>query len=948
MKKKKLAFMLAATEDYIFAVGNIVLSIMKYMPNKDYEFVIYYDQIKDADKKVFKKQGKCSLRKYIMNSNFENTIRKNCPRFNNIEDSKHYNFIKFSKFEAFSLLKEYETVVWLDADISIQGDLSEITKYTPFGITPDTPWKVRNNFIADIPNFDMEKSGVCSAVIVFSDKLPYQECYDFCYKHALKYSAFYNNIDQGIFNLLIQAMNITPSIMDEKVWQCSPADNNAITAKIVHAGGKEKFWNNTNICNSCPEWYRMHLEWLKLGGSDFDQSRISPRSPCGALNHFDRIRPRDNVGKKKLAFLLGITPNLAFAAGNVALSLNRHMSMSDYDIVVYYTELSDKDKEALSKIPHVRLVSFRLPKTFIQTMLANMPNKSRFKSENHLMCFSHFEVFPLLDEYENVAWLDVDTSIQRDLSDIINFKPFGITADEPWTVGNQFSHPIDGYDMNRMGHCTAVMLVNDSLPYKQIHKWLYEKAVFYADSILNPDQAIISIMLQHFNVKVNFMPLEEWQCISWRNGANTARIVHFGNSNKVWSNINVCNAFPEWYRTHLEWLELGGSDFDQKYISPHNVLGALNRLDEFFNEEKKKKNKLIEKIEKIYLFKKIPLYKIKRKGSVRTDYLFGVLPIVRRKKKYRETNESILLDKIGDVNNTLADLLQNACSVTQHQIEKQAILIEKNTKAVQEAVETLRIPTIHFVHCMEFKNQGDMHCCPYFYFKEFFEKFPCRIHDIWNIDYSTIKRDDVVILGGGGMLECLDEFQKSINKLTYICSHVICWGCGHNTHTGRMIQLPIDYSRFELLSVRDYNTSTNERYCPDVSCLMPDLEKTVPITRKIGIITHQDFPIDLPYDQISHKDDMNKILSFIAETDTIVTNTYHCAYWSMCMNKKVILYQPFSTKFNYFKYPPVIYSGNLEEDISKTVTNPDFLSESRKLNLEFFTDVKKIINEIGN
>lgn len=239
------------------------------------------------------------------------------------------------------------------------------------------------------------------------------------------------------------------------------------------------------------------------------------------------------------------------------------------------------------------------------------------------------------------------------------------------------------------------------------------------------------------------------------------------------------------------------------------------------------------------------------------------------------------------MNNTLADLLQNACSVTQHQIEKQAILIEKNTKAVQEAVETLRIPTIHFVHCMEFKNQGDMHCCPYFYFKEFFEKFPCRIHDIWNIDYSTIKRDDVVILGGGGMLECLDEFQKSINKLTYICSHVICWGCGHNTHTGRMIQLPIDYSRFELLSVRDYNTSTNERYCPDVSCLMPDLEKTVPITRKIGIITHQDFPIDLPYDQISHKDDMNKILSFIAETDTIVTNTYHCAYWSMCMNKKL-------------------------------------------------------------
>ena len=30
--------------------------------------------------------------------------------------------------------------------------------------------------------------------------------------------------------------------------------------------------------------------------------------------------------KKKLAFLLGITPNLAFAAGNVALGINKYMS----------------------------------------------------------------------------------------------------------------------------------------------------------------------------------------------------------------------------------------------------------------------------------------------------------------------------------------------------------------------------------------------------------------------------------------------------------------------------------------------------------------------------------------------------------------------------------------------------------------------------------------------
>ena len=129
---------------------------------------------------------------------------------------------------------------------------------------------------------------------------------------------------------------------------------------------------------------------------------------------------------------------------------------------------------------------------------------------------------------------------------------------------------------------------------------------------------------------------------------------------------------------------------------------------------------------------------------------------------------------------------------------------------------------------------------------------------------------------------------------------------------------------------------------------MPQLEKEFPIRRRVGIIEHQDFPINIDGEKINHKLGIDIITEFIGSSEIIVTNTYHVAYWAMCMNKKVILYQPFSTKFNYFKHSPVIYSGNLEEDISQTASYPNFLSESRKLNLDFFVDVKKIINEIGN
>lgn len=327
--------------------------------------------------------------------------------------------------------------------------------------------------------------------------------------------------------------------------------------------------------------------------------------------------------KKKLAFLLGITPNLAFAAGNVALSLNRYMkNESDYDIVIYYTALSRQDVCAFEKIPHVRLHQFSFPKGFAEYMLKQLPESSRFKSANALMCFCHFEIFALLQEYHNVAWLDVDTSIQRDISSIINFGPFGITSDTPWKIRNQFVRPVNGYDMESEGVCTAVMIVNDSLPYDAIYKYVYEKAREHADNIINPDQAIMSLMLQDFGITPTLMDLNEWQCIAWKDESITARIVHCGTAVKPWNTTNLCNALPAWYRTHLEWLELGGTNFDTSKIAPRGLVGLLNQL-----------NRPQTKIKVFFrLFGVLPLWKIVTHGNKSWHYLFACLPILKIKK----------------------------------------------------------------------------------------------------------------------------------------------------------------------------------------------------------------------------------------------------------------------------------------------------------------------------
>ena len=260
-------------------------------------------------------------------------------------------------------------------------------------------------------------------------------------------------------------------------------------------------------------------------------------------------------------------------------------------------------------------------------------------------------------------------------------------------------------------------------------------------------------------------------------------------------------------------------------------------------------------------------------------------------------------------------------------------------------VNKLKAPAIHFVHVCEPRNPGDMLSYPYLYFENYFKHFTCYIHHTKDIKYENIKAQDIVILASGGCFEVLDQFQDNINRLLDTCKNVVSWGCGHNAHKGRDVYWPIDFDKFKLLSVRDFNYN-NQRYVPCVSCMLPQLEDKFPIQRRIGIIEHQDFPIAIEGKKINHKQGIKKIIEFIGSSEVIITNTYHCAYWAMCMNKKIILYQPFSSKFDNFQHQPIIYSGDLEQDIKQSQNYPNFLAESRKLNFDFFADVKSLIEEV--
>ncbi|MEI3347543.1 MAG: hypothetical protein V8R55_03775, partial [Dysosmobacter sp.] len=241
---------------------------------------------------------------------------------------------------------------------------------------------------------------------------------------------------------------------------------------------------------------------------------------------------------------------------------------------------------------------------------------------------------------------------------------------------------------------------------------------------------------------------------------------------------------------------------------------------------------------------------------------------------------------------------------------------EKNNKA-----------RIHFVRCLDIYNTGDMNCGPELYFEELMKDRIAFFHSIKEIDYSLIRENDWVILGGGGMLDCSPQYQEAIKQLLVCSKRVVSWGLGHNAHHKDTIYYhgeiePIDYTQF-------FSVHNKRLWLWNRSCITHDggLSRDYVIKRRIGVLTHHEIRISEFDFECDNSQPIEKILRFIGESEIIITNTYHGAYWATLMNKKVILYHPFSNRFDYLKYPLVRYSGDLEADIDRALVYPHALQE---------------------
>ena len=257
--KKNNAVVFGLTADHIFAVACVMMDLKRLSPRMVDEVVILHNGINEKDMYVLR--SILPTRFILYDLAFSSKVL-------NASAVQHFTKMVFTKFECLKLLDEYKNVMWLDYDMVIQRDISELFSPSTSGIKMmPGGLPVRGQLLEAVSKYDMDAEGICACVFVFQEALSnYKELYSFCYEKLEEYAEILYMPEQAIFDFMLQEFGLKPYPIDGHLYSPHPTDfQYAPQARIIHSYGQPKFWNGLHN----EQWANNYNAWLKLGGSKY-------------------------------------------------------------------------------------------------------------------------------------------------------------------------------------------------------------------------------------------------------------------------------------------------------------------------------------------------------------------------------------------------------------------------------------------------------------------------------------------------------------------------------------------------------------------------------------------------------------------------------------------------------------------------------------------------------
>lgn len=243
---------------------------------------------------------------------------------------------------------------------------------------------------------------------------------------------------------------------------------------------------------------------------------------------------------------------------------------------------------------------------------------------------------------------------------------------------------------------------------------------------------------------------------------------------------------------------------------------------------------------------------------------------------------------------------------------------------------------IYEVHRKSKNNIGDYICNPSRYFP-----IICNSQELVSSNHQV--KDKTLIIGGGGLIH--KKFSEHIIQLIeQKPKNTVLWAIGHNfgvKHGSKSKTNPY-YPKWinecNLIGIRDWIKDYTHYYLPCVSCMHEAFDKKYIENNKFVYFTHA-YKSNLKTTKYPHMKnnemDFNKVIEFLASGNTVITDSYHGAYWGQLLGKNVQV-ASWSVKFNHMKYQPHILESINDKPVRIDNCIDGFLQESRELNKNFY------------
>jgi len=241
---------------------------------------------------------------------------------------------------------------------------------------------------------------------------------------------------------------------------------------------------------------------------------------------------------------------------------------------------------------------------------------------------------------------------------------------------------------------------------------------------------------------------------------------------------------------------------------------------------------------------------------------------------------------------------------------------------------------------------GDRHCCALDYVPLGSERQNIRTSPEWLVGKH-------VVIGGGGLLHqsyygCFRQL-LDVRRNQSPDSRLIIWGVGMNLHNTQAMEYPSWLAEFDLVGLRDHGNPYDYVPCP--SCLSMEFDRPRPAPSQRWVVyEHRGQPVRNPAFSDSPRQDnggrlsLREVLDFLATGETVVTSSFHGAYWSLLLGRAVLLYKPFSNRFLSFPVRLPTIGDEPLKGYSPVVFPQTYLTDCRQRNHVFAARVCQLLD----